>query len=191
MRGAGRNYRAGHSGDMAPSASESVWGRGHSLWPVPKQESKPRATILRRGQAQGRGFTAKCPILVLKSYRSMACAQFAACSSPTLGGVARTGQSPDWTNPEPHGCPGDAGVANRVGLREGCGFRGRDQFCWVAGSGLILGLASGRGGARLREAHPAARAWTRRAAGERVRAQGRSFEVPESVSVFELDEGAT
>lgn len=71
-----------------------------------------------------------------------------------------------------------------------CGFRGRDQVCWVAGSGLILGLASGRGGACLGVAHPGV-AWTRRAAEERVIAQGRSFEVPESVRVFVFDEGAT
>lgn len=71
------------------------------------------------------------------------------------------------------------------------GFRGRDQVCWVAGSRLILGLVSGRGGACLGVAHPVARTWTRRAAGERVRAQGWSFEVPESVRVFGFDEGAT
>lgn len=71
------------------------------------------------------------------------------------------------------------------------GFRGRHQVCWVAESGLIPGLASGRGGACLGVAHPVARAWTGRAAGERVRAQGRSFEVPESVRVFGFDEGAT
>lgn len=37
---------------------------------------------------------------------------------PYVGGVDRTGQSLDWTNPELYDCPGDAGVANRVVPRE-------------------------------------------------------------------------
>lgn len=157
----------------------------------PKAGVKTACDYFEAGPGGGAGFNGKVTNSSAKILEGCGLCPICGLFNPTLG--AWTEPDRVWTGPI-RNCmiAQETPVWPIVWFREKRrGFRGRDQVCWVAGSGLILGLVSGRGGACLGVAHPVARTWTGRAAGERVRAQGWSFEVPESVRVFGFDEGAT